>query len=101
VRNDGGVGKKRDKETTIIGQLPKHRPRRRSPLRESPASESDQRGPTPDPFTAKPVDLGTAAAAAGAVRAAAEVADLALTATAVLLREIVANLDAASNQRRR
>lgn len=101
MRNDANVGENRDEKTTIIEQLPRHRPRRRSPLRDSDASGDAGRGPTPDPFAAKPVDVETVAAMTGAVRAAAEVADLALTATAVLLREIVANLDDPASRRRR
>ena len=54
--------------------------------------------PTPDPFTElpRPVDAEAAAAIAEGVRAVAEVADLALTATALLLRELQAKLPPAA-----
>jgi len=62
------------------------------------ASASEPKGPTPDPFAEvrNPVDEETAAAIADGVRAVAEVADLALTATALLLREIQAKLPPAA-----
>ena len=87
---------------TLLEQLPRHRARRRSPLRAQvgtqPKTKSKPNGPTPDPFTEvrKPVDAEAAAAIAEGVRAVAEVAELALTATALLLREIQAKLPPAS-----
>ena len=79
--------------STVLGQMPKHRARRRSPLREDRATPADRRGPTPDPFGGpRPVDAQAAAAVVEGIRAVAEVAELALTATALLLREIEAKL---------
>ena len=95
-----------DNRETLLEQLPRHRARRRSPLRAqrspNPNANAARKGPTPDPFTEvrRPVDEEAAAAIADGVRAVAEVADLALTATALLLREIQAKLPPAAGSGR-
>lgn len=79
--------------STVLGQMPRHRARRRSPLRADREAPEKGAAPTPDPFGGpKPVDAEAAAAIAEGIRAVAEVAELALTATALLLREIEAKL---------
>ena len=92
----------RHEHETLLERMPRHRARRRSPMRdrETPQQQPDGggRGPTPDPFS-KPVAVDPEAVAAlvDGVRAVAEVADLALTATALVLREIQAKLPPAGS----
>ena len=91
-----------NQQETLLKQLPRHRARRRSPLRDQetlqPQPDRSGKGPTPDPFS-KPVeaDPEVVAAFVDGVRAVAEVADLALTATALVLREIQAKLPPAGS----
>jgi hypothetical protein len=92
-----------NQQETLLEQMPRHRARRRSPLRdqETLQSQSDRggKGATPDPFS-KPaeVDPEVVAAFVDGVRAVAEVADLALTAAALVLREIQAKLPPAGSK---
>lgn len=87
--------------------MPRHRALRRSPLRaeraqsRSGAGGHSPQGPTPDPFGGpRPVDAQAAAAIAEGMRAVAEVAELALTATALLLREIESKLPRGDSTRK-
>jgi hypothetical protein len=93
----------RHEQQTLLERMPRHRARRRSPLRQEEKLQQQPagggKGPTPDPFP-KPVAVDPEAVAAFAegVRAVAEVADLALTATALVLREIQAKLPPAGSK---
>jgi len=96
-----------DDQPTLIARMPRHRALRRSPLRADRAPsqpggrQRSQHGPTPDPFGGpKPVDAQAAAAIAEGMRAVAEVAELALTATALLLREIESKLPRGESTRK-
>lgn len=82
-----------DEPETLLERMPRHRARRRSPLRSDRGPQGPSDRPTPDPF-ARPVtiDVEAAAALAEGMRAVAEVADLALTATALILRELESKL---------
>ena len=82
-------------ESDLLGRMPRHRARGRSPLR--PAAEPVR--DAGDPLGAMPaeehVDLASAGAqtAADAVRMAAEVADIALTAAALMMRQLLVELE--------
>lgn len=92
----------RSQQETLLERMPRHRARRRSPLRDREsvrqAPGGGGNGPTPDPFS-KPVAVDPEAVAAfvEGVRAVAEVADIALTATALVLRELQAKLPPAGS----
>lgn len=81
-------------DSDLLGRLPRHRARGRSPHREgTPLFRGGENQP-PNPGTVPPnqADWDAAATAQDAVRMAAEVADIALTAAALLMREMLVHL---------
>ena len=82
-------------ESELLGRLPRHRARGRSPHREgSPLFRGEEnQPPNPSAVPPKQADWDAAATAQDAVKMAAEVADIALTAAALLMREMLVRLD--------
>lgn len=95
LRNDCHMDIRRHEQKGLLGSMPRHRARGRSARREGDPITRERtdfpRGEGAVP--PRPVDAAKAAAAQEAVRMAAEVAEIALTAAALMMRELLVRLE--------
>ena len=86
-------------ESDLLGRMPRHRARSRSPLRPAPETAGGAGDPLGAMPAQEPADLAASGAqtAADAVRMAAEVADIALTAVALMMRQLLVELESKSS----